>query len=66
MTAPGDPQDPADAERVLRSAHAAFNARDVEMLLALMHPAVVGRTGWKAARCAAITASGRTELDSGA
>jgi len=39
-----------EAERVLRSAYAAFNARDVETAVELMHPEVDWPNAWEGGR----------------
>src|SRR5215212_8348420 len=39
-----------ESERILRSAYAAFNARDVEAAIALMHPEVDWPNAWEGGR----------------
>jgi ketosteroid isomerase-like protein len=38
---------PADIEALLRRCYAAFNVRDLEGVLALMHPDVTWANGWE-------------------
>jgi ketosteroid isomerase-like protein len=40
----------AEAEPILRSAYAAFNARDIEAAVALMHPEVDWPNAWEGGR----------------
>jgi ketosteroid isomerase-like protein len=40
----------AEAERVLRAAYRAFNARDIEMAVELMHPDVNWPNAWEGGR----------------
>jgi ketosteroid isomerase-like protein len=45
-----EPQVPRDLEALLRRAYAAFNARDVDAVIAVMHPDVDWPNAWEGGR----------------